>query len=164
MRLFEALARLVENQERLDRAGRSFHQSPKTESSSKRTKPRCATPDLPSEEQRRKDRGREMRRDYHRSYPYRQFKDQLVEEQRRITAARFRETRGDVSGALGSLASNQNDYRLAEETVMECWAKQGIWNDKRQPKGRSWRRRHEEPLALDADDKRDSESYSLFHL
>lgn len=131
-----ALAGLVGDPQRLDRARTRFDASPPAYNSDRSgTTTRSQSPNPLSEEQQRwEDQRTQVSLDREASKPHRQFAHQLAEEEQRIWKRNLRLI------PVGSSAK-----AMAEDIVRKRWDEQGIWNSKwhRFAYGR-WK--HEEPI------------------
>ncbi|KAF2179938.1 hypothetical protein K469DRAFT_460860, partial [Zopfia rhizophila CBS 207.26] len=146
-----ALASLVEDPQRLDRARTRFSDSPPSyKSHQSHNSTRSQSPNPPSEEQRRREERRvQLRLERWASLPYEQFEAQHREEEERIYEAHENRTR--------RLHAGTNIYQLAYENVKKRWVEQGIWNDKWN-KTALGRWKHEEPLELESELETDTEA------
>ncbi len=151
VRAERALAALIEDPQRLDRAIRRFSSSPPSYTSHQShnsTLPQ--SPDPPSEEhQSREERQVQLYLERMASLPYEQFAAQGLEEQERIFEADQNRTCRVPVGT--------NYSTLAQENVKKRWVEQGIWNKKwnSMAEGR-WK--HQEPLEVECESETDSDT------
>ncbi|KJK93785.1 hypothetical protein H633G_02288 [Metarhizium anisopliae BRIP 53284] len=136
-----ALAALVQDPERLDRARARFSESPPSyRSCLSHNSTLSQSPNPPSdEEQRRSDLKWKLILEHRASFPSEQLLAQEHEEIGRLiklTDDPIRRRRIPVG---------TNYHKLAEENVMKRWVEQGIWNEEWKPRS-VWRWKHEEPL------------------
>ncbi|KID85222.1 hypothetical protein MGU_07644 [Metarhizium guizhouense ARSEF 977] len=133
-----ALAALVQDPERLDRARARFSESPPSyRSRLSHNSTLSQSPDPPSDEQqRRSDLKWKLILEHRASFPSEQFLAQEHEEWDRITQL--------DPIRMRRIPIGRNYDELAKEKVMKRWVEQGIWNE--EWKSRSvWRWKHEEP-------------------
>jgi hypothetical protein len=170
VRAQRALARLEGDSQRLDRARQRFRHSPPpytsnpstrsaspndpSEEQRRRCRTRSVTPSAPSEEQRlRQERRAQLWHEREASKPRKQFSALVEEERRRIWNADPRTRRHEINPADFTFQEE------ARETVKKRWVEQGIWNNK-------WnyytigRWKHEEPLELESESETDTEAES----
>ncbi|KAI1161037.1 hypothetical protein F5B18DRAFT_469147 [Nemania serpens] len=142
----DALAALVADPHRLDRARSRFDDSPRSYNSQVSGTPtRSPSPDLRSEqERRREEREWQLRGEHRASFPQFQFRAQTTEERRQILQDHADQTHRVPAGTVFS--------RLAVENVKKLWAEQGIWNEKWNTSD-NWTWKHEESLTAELRDK-----------
>ncbi|KAI1127059.1 hypothetical protein F5Y10DRAFT_201203 [Nemania abortiva] len=151
----DALAALLDNPERLDRARSRFDNSPpvyRSQPSGTTTEP--WSPDRRSDEQRRlEERENQLRLDRLASSPDEQYRRQKKEELDRLEEEASDLTRRQLLYGRGPV----NFWILAEENVKKRWVEQGIWNEKWKP-FHEWRWKHEEPLSLQIQEEAQDEA------
>ena len=148
----DALQKLIDDPQRLDRARSRFSGSPPSYRSLSGTTTRSQSPNPSDEETLRLEKQwYQLEKDYRASFPSDQFDAEMNEEKQRILAADY--TTSTIPGVL--VIPNSNVIKLARETVKKRWVEQGIWNEKWKemnpwnddtPSG-PWK--HEKPLELE---------------
>ncbi|KAI4148039.1 MAG: hypothetical protein LQ340_005266 [Diploschistes diacapsis] len=156
-RAHTALAALVEDPERLNRARRRFSESPPSyKSYQSHNSTLSQSPNPPSEEQqRREERKWRLIGEHRASFPSNQFEAQINDERERIIEAGGLRIRCVPVGI--------EFYQLAEESIRKRWIEQGIWSKNWNTEGSfgSGRPRglwkHEEPQELESESETDLE-------
>ena len=145
-----ALAALVEDPQRLDRARARFSESPpsyRSVLSQNSTLPH--SPDPPRDEQQDRDERKwKLIREHRASLPGKQYEDQTSQELNLLFNDRDRERNVPIG---------INFFDYVDEMVKERWVKQGIWNEKWKPP-QLGRWKHEEPLEPETESDADQEA------
>lgn len=151
LRADSALAALLDDPQRLDRARSRFSNSPPSYRSHQSGTPtRSASPDpLNDEELRREEHKFRLEQEYCSSYPYDQFKAHTREEREQIREGLKNGTRRVPIGI--------DFVTLSKEIVKKRWIEQGIWNEDWSD-AHPWRWRHEEPLKPGSESRSESEA------
>ncbi|KAH6884921.1 hypothetical protein B0T10DRAFT_577314 [Thelonectria olida] len=147
-----ALAALVVDPQRLDRARERFSEPPPSYTSHlSHNSTLSQSPNPPSEEQRRREERKwQLIREHGASLPSNRFATEKSEEIDRLYEGDRYPTRRQPVGT--------NHCKLAWENVKKRWVEQGIWNDKWKSRGGVWRWKHEEPLEPESEWEIDSEA------